>query len=725
MTERFTLISELGRGGMGVVWKARDRENGQIVALKLLRETYAEDPEYLARFERELELARRIDSAHVVKVLGFGVRKKVPYLALEYIEGPSLYDALTAHGPYIWPETRAILAQLAQGLADANAAGVIHRDVKPSNVLIAPDGTAKLTDFGIARGLDLTRFTATSTILGTPAYLAPEGPKDARSDLYSLGVIGYELLTGAVPFKGTSYQEVIVEHIRTAPDLEKLPPDARPIIGWLLAKNPDDRPQRASLLLPVLYGAATVPIAQPTELASAAMLAPMAGTTTAQPALTRQAAPSPGALPAPSQPLETPTRTARGPVPGAVTAVPRLRTPRPLIASLGLICLAGFIVAAALATGPLSSAARPTDAQPPAANLTSVTPTMTPTPRLTVNPTKINGTFSVTGSMSTPRVGHTATLLADGRVLIAGASGSAELYDPKTGSFRATGSMRSGRFSHTSLAEFTATLLPDGRVLVVGGTYDRSAELYDPKTETFSLTGSMKDARLNGETATLLSDGRVLIVGGGASGVYASDIGDLAEVYDPSTGSFSATGSMSTRRGHQTATMLADGRVLVVGGSDGSTYLNSAELYDPKNGTFSPTGSMADGRIYHTATMLAEGRVVIIGGLGITGQPLVSAELYDPKTGSFGRTGSMSEPRQDYALSLLSDGRVLVAGGWGSGYLASAEVYDPKTGAFHETGSMIAARNGPTATLLSDGRVLVLGGENGQGPLLTAEVYTP
>jgi serine/threonine protein kinase len=152
MTERFTLISELGRGGMGVVWKARDRENGQIVALKLLRETYAEDPEYLARFERELELARRIDSAHVVKVLGFGVRKKVPYLALEYIEGPSLYDALTAHGPYIWPETRAILAQLAQGLADANAAGVIHRDVKPSNVLIAPDGTAKLTDFGIARG---------------------------------------------------------------------------------------------------------------------------------------------------------------------------------------------------------------------------------------------------------------------------------------------------------------------------------------------------------------------------------------------------------------------------------------------------------------------------------------------------------------------------------------------------------------------------------------------
>jgi serine/threonine protein kinase len=259
MTERFTLLSELGRGGMGVVWKARDEETGSIVALKLLREAYAEDPEYLARFERELELARRIDSIHVVKVLGFGVRERLPYLALEYVDGPSLHDALIAHGPYSWAETRSLLIQLTQGLADANAAGVIHRDVKPSNVLIGPDGVAKLTDFGIARGLDLTRFTATSTILGTPAYLAPEGPKDARSDLYSLGIIGYELLTGAVPFKGASYQEVIVEHIRTAPDLDKLPAQARPIIGWLLAKDPADRPQRASDLLPVLYGAAAVP----------------------------------------------------------------------------------------------------------------------------------------------------------------------------------------------------------------------------------------------------------------------------------------------------------------------------------------------------------------------------------------------------------------------------------------------------------------------------------
>ena len=259
MTDRYTLISEIGRGGMGLVWKARDEQTGTIVAIKLLRDVYAEDPDYIRRFEREAQLAQRIDSIHVVKVLDYGLRDKVPYLALEYIDGPSLHDALSAHGAYDWPQTRAILAQLAQGLADANAAGVIHRDIKPSNVLMAPDGTAKLTDFGISRGLNFSRITATSTIVGTPAYLAPEGPKDARSDLYSLGIIGYELLTGAVPFKGTTYQEIVIAHIREAPDLSVLPEEARPIIAWLLAKDPAERPQRASALLPVLWGGVQVP----------------------------------------------------------------------------------------------------------------------------------------------------------------------------------------------------------------------------------------------------------------------------------------------------------------------------------------------------------------------------------------------------------------------------------------------------------------------------------
>jgi serine/threonine-protein kinase len=226
---------------MGVVWKARDEESGQVVALKLLHAAFAVDADYVTRFERELELAKRIHSAHVVEVLGYGARDGTPYLALEYVDGPSLRELLASHGPYTWREAKALLVQIAQGLADAHAAGVVHRDLKPSNVLIGPDGVAKLADFGIAKGLDLTRVTGTSTLLGTPAYLAPEGPLDERSDLYSLGILAYEMLTGAAPFAGSTYQEVIVRHIREAPDLGKLPAEARDIVGWLLAKDPKER----------------------------------------------------------------------------------------------------------------------------------------------------------------------------------------------------------------------------------------------------------------------------------------------------------------------------------------------------------------------------------------------------------------------------------------------------------------------------------------------------
>jgi serine/threonine protein kinase len=681
MTERFTLLSELGRGAMGVVWKAHDEETGSIVALKLLREVYAEDPEYLARFERELELAKRIYSRNVVEVLGFGVRGKVPYLALEYVDGPSLHDALVAHGPYSWTETRAILTQLTQGLADAHAAGVVHRDVKPSNVLIGPDGVAKLTDFGIARGLDLTRVTATSTLLGTPAYLAPEGPKDGRSDLYSLGVIGYELLTGAVPFKGTTYQEVIVEHVRTPPDLTKLPAEARPIIGWLLAKDPAARPQRASDLLPVLYGAAQV-----LEVRGV------------------------GAGVAPVQPVAASTL----PVADHPPATTR-RTSKPLIFSLAIAALVVCLLAVVLAGSFFSS--KPTS---PATftPLTIATGSATPAPNA--------GTFGLTGSMASARSSQTATLLADGRVLIAGGLdfssrtvfATAELFSPKTGTFSSIGSMSTARDGHT------ATLLSDGRVLIAGGwatgsKISASAELYDPKTGTFDPTGSMSTAR-GGETAALLADGRVLVAGGSdGSNSLAS-----AELYDPKTGAFSPTGSMATAREGQTATVLADGRVLIVGGSVGlGESLATAELYDPRTGTFSPIGSMSTARDGHTATLLADGRVLVAGGTG-----LATAELYDPRTGTFSLTASASTGRGSHTATLLSDGRVLIAGGIAGGTgLATAELYDPKTGTFGPTGSMTTAREYAVATSLSDGRVLIVGGEAGDDhmALASAELYQP
>jgi hypothetical protein len=342
--------------------------------------------------------------------------------------------------------------------------------------------------------------------------------------------------------------------------------------------------------------------------------------------------------------------------------------------------------------------------------------------------------FSPTGSMGAAREYQTATLLPDGRVLIAGGIGasgaalaSAELFDPKTGQFSPTGSMAHARWSHT------ATLLPDGRVLVAGGD-DRvkrlaSAELYDPKTGEFSATGSMTTGR-ELPTATLLPDGRVLVAGG--DGVSSTTFSPLAsaELYDPKTGTFSPTGSMGTVRANHTATLLPDGRVLIAGGWDASKRLASAELYDPKTGKFSATGSMTTGRQLPTATLLPDGRVLVAGG-SVGSSALASAELYDPKTGQFSPTGSMGTVREYHTATMLSDGRVLVAGGdnGSTAALASAELYDPATGQFSPTGSMGTVREVPTATLLPDGRVLVAGGDDGSStnfsPLASAELYQP
>jgi hypothetical protein len=327
------------------------------------------------------------------------------------------------------------------------------------------------------------------------------------------------------------------------------------------------------------------------------------------------------------------------------------------------------------------------------------------------------------------RSNNTATLLLNGRVLIAGNPAAAELYDPTTGNFTMTGSLALSR------AGATATLLDDGRVLIAGGNpwseidpyfacgAGNSAELYDPSTGTFIPTGSMTTARAY-HTATRLDDGRVLIAGGYDCTHYAAS----AELYDPKSGTFSATGSMAQARYGDTATPLLDGRVLIAGGSSGYPHpgFASAELYDPATGNFTATGSMTDYRQSATATRLVDGRVLIAGGRGWQ-LDLMSAELYDPASGTFALTGAMTIGRIGHTATLLPDGRVLVAGG--GLQRKSAELYEPVSGTFSPTGSMSYERDGSMATALADGRVLVAGGSycTGDGCFgaILAELYQP
>ena len=252
-------------------------------------------------------------------------------------------------------------------------------------------------------------------------------------------------------------------------------------------------------------------------------------------------------------------------------------------------------------------------------------------------------------------------------------------------------------------------------------------------------------------TATLLPDGRVLVAGGttgtsavAARGVTLASIRTVAappealktaELFDPATGTFSPTGSMTTARASHTATALLDGRVLFVGAGDVYPSDTSAELYDPGTGTFHRTGSMTIGRFRHTSTLLRDGRVLITGGVDIdTSFSYASAELYDPGDGTFSSAGLMHTARQGHTATGLLDGRVLIAGGWdndsqGWQVLSSTELFDPATGAFTVIGSMGDARTGHTATLLIDGRVLIAGGSYfdnaGSTNVTSAVLYLP
>ena len=350
--------------------------------------------------------------------------------------------------------------------------------------------------------------------------------------------------------------------------------------------------------------------------------------------------------------------------------------------------------------------------------------------------------FTPTGSMAGGRAGHTATLLNDGNVLVAGGLdwacppagpcdgfvllvvGFAETYDTPGGIFNSPQSpptlMNVPRVFHT------ATLLQDGKVLVAGGdnryttTYD-TAEIFDPSTDTFTPTENMVSAR-SGHTATLLSNGKVLLVGGFDGTNYTQ----TAELFDPAVGTFTATGSMSTARPGQTATLLSDGRVLIAGGDIGSPSgpTATAEIFDPATGTFALTGSMNVARSGHTATLLANGKVLMAGGGSAT------AELFDEVAGVFTPTGNMVTARGGHTETRLTNGKVLLTGGLAGKNvdLSSAEWFDPSNGTFSIAGNMEIQRSRKTATLLKNGEVLITGGNNQDGvvpvrTLATAELF--
>jgi serine/threonine-protein kinase len=249
----YRLVAPLGEGGMGIVFRA-DRATGGVAALKVLRRELSGDETFRRRFEREGRIAAQLDHPHLVEVVDAGEANGLQYLASRFVEGETLADRLERDGPLPLRELIRLAAELGTGLDALHEAGLVHRDVKPSNVMLGPDGAA-LTDFGLARGLADSVLTAPGRVVGTLDYLAPEvirgEPAGPPADIYALGCLLYECVCGRPPFGSRPFAEAAAAHLTEEPldpcaARDDLPPAFWDALRYGLAKDPADRPARAT-----------------------------------------------------------------------------------------------------------------------------------------------------------------------------------------------------------------------------------------------------------------------------------------------------------------------------------------------------------------------------------------------------------------------------------------------------------------------------------------------
>jgi serine/threonine protein kinase len=250
----FRLKAVLGEGGMGLVYRAVREPSGEVVAVKVLKRALSRDEVYRRRFEREARAASQVEHRHLVPVLEAGEDDGVHYLAMAYVDGRSLGERIEAEGRLDLAESVRIVGEVASGLDALHAAGLVHRDVKPSNVMLGEDGAAALTDFGLARGEAFTVLTRPGEVMGTLDYLAPElisgTAATPSSDIYALGCVAYVCVTGSAPFAGRGMFEVAVAHVEEEPpDPAGKRPDLPSAVAWgllqALAKDPARRPTTA------------------------------------------------------------------------------------------------------------------------------------------------------------------------------------------------------------------------------------------------------------------------------------------------------------------------------------------------------------------------------------------------------------------------------------------------------------------------------------------------
>jgi serine/threonine-protein kinase len=359
---RYRVEDVLGRGGMASVYRARDVELERPVAVKVLAEHLADRPDFHDRFLREARLAAQLSHPNIVQVFDVGEEDGKPFIVMECVEGSTLADELKEHGRLEPEEVVDLALQICGGLEHAHATGLVHRDIKPQNLLLRPDGAVKIADFGIARAAETTRLTQIGSVLGTAAYLAPEQALGeevtASADVYSLGCVLYELLTGRTPYIFQTLPELAVKHREEAIEpLRELRPEIperlEAAIMHALARNPDYRPESAAAFAEELAAASPDPPTRPLPIST--------GT-----AATEVLA---------SAPTETATRPlgSPGPPQSRGRRAPRFRWDRRLLLALVVLAVAAAVVIG-IAVGTSDSGSGGSQAPSPAPAVEPVPP---------------------------------------------------------------------------------------------------------------------------------------------------------------------------------------------------------------------------------------------------------------------------------------------------------------------------------------------------------------
>ena len=780
---KYQVLGEIASGGQGAVYRAFDPSTGMTVAIKVLHAQYASNEAFVERFQREASLIQTIDHQNVVKIYDVGEADGLHFMALEYIPG-SLGDLIEATGALSADRAVSLAIGISAGIGQAHAQGIVHRDIKPQNVLLTPDGIPKVTDFGIARDESLDTMTATGVMMGTPYYMSPEqadGQRaDARSDVYSLGCLLYRLLSGEVPYTGDTPLVILRRHVEATPEplkkkVRSVPNAVAKCVEKAMEKNPSKRYADANELVLALRKAMPDLVVQtpmPSQVTPVSVVRPKTPT------------PPPAKKPVPKPVASTSNRAQ--PTPSAPSGLVRvvsglfgsLRSTLAVFGAIAANVIVFFIItnlgedgagsdplvdgsnaptttAVVTPVGeddvsdtpiPLPTVLVVDSGQTPIATVgPESTPISTATPIPTATPISIttpiptavtipasdtlpeSAGWESTASMLFAPHHPSATLLDDGKVLVVGSGTSAQIYNPSSGNFSLVGNTQCDRGASES------TLLADGRVLLTGGDTDaKCVEIFDPSDGRFSRLPDTI-APHNGHTATLLNDGRVLIAGGWESNDKLLTSNRM-EIFDPQSNTFDEIANLAFDRGNHAAVLLESGEVLIAGGlkqispdQADSICLATAEIVDPLTGNSRVIDALTTEACDPEAVILPNGEILISPG----GQ---EAQLFDPATEKFRRTGQLNSHHGPHTITSLDDGRVIVAGGYGPRgntwpSIDTVEVYDSATGLFLVVENLIKDRQEHAAVLLQDGRVMVLGGreqrEGSVRPLSSVEIFDP